>query len=188
MDFLVVGLGNPGKEYDNTRHNVGYRALDLLCERNGVSLSKETPSTLSATVSIGGKKVLLARTTSYMNDSGIGVGEIMRRYKLEPSQLIVIQDELDLEFGVVKIKDGGGLAGHNGLRSINQHIKSMDFLRVRIGVDKPPHKSQGADHVLKKMSAKEVEIAELACAQAADAVEIIIADSLSAAMQITHSL
>ena len=188
MEFLVVGLGNPGKEYESTRHNVGYRAIDILCDRNNVSLSKETPSTLSATISIGTKKVLLCRTTSYMNDSGIGVGEVMRRYKLEPSQLIVIQDELDLEFGVVKIKDGGGLAGHNGLRSINQHIKTMDFLRVRIGVDKPSHKSQGASHVLKKMSKTENEIAELACAQAADAVELIVSDSLDAAMRVTHSL
>jgi len=188
MDYVVVGLGNPGKEYDNTRHNVGYRAIDILCERNSVSLSKETPSTLSATIRINEKKVLLVRTTSYMNDSGVGIGEIVRRYKIEPEQLIILQDELDLEFGVVKIKKGGGLAGHNGLRSINQHIKSTDFLRVRIGVDKPSHKSQGADHVLRKMSAKENEIADIACAQAADAVEMIVGDSLDKAMLVTHSL
>lgn len=188
MEFVVVGLGNPGKEYENTRHNVGYRVVDILCERNHVSLSKETPASMAATTLIGGKKVLLARTTSYMNDSGVGVGEIVRRYKIEPAQLIVVQDELDLEFGVVRIKVGGGLAGHNGLRSINQHLKSMDFLRVRIGVDKPTHKTHGADHVLKKMKGEESESAELACQQAADAIEILISDSVNAAMNITHSL
>lgn len=187
MEFIVVGLGNPGKEYDHTRHNVGFSVIDILCSRLGVSLGKETPSSMGTSAVLGGHKVLLARPTTYMNDSGIGVGEILRRYKTEPEQLIVIQDELDLEFGSVRIKKGGGLAGHNGLRSINQHIKSTDFIRVRIGIDKPSHKTQGASHVLKPMSGKERDIIDVACERAADAVEKIITDSLDAAMLVFHT-
>lgn len=187
MDFLVVGLGNPGKEYDNTRHNVGFKVIDILCSRNHVRLSKETPSAQGATTTIGSHKVMLACPTTYMNDSGIGVGEIMRRYKLEPQHIIVVHDELDLDFGVVRLKKGGGLAGHNGLRSINQHIKSTDFLRVRIGIDKPGHKTQGAHHVLKPMNARQRDELDVSLERAADAVEAIISDSLDAAMRIFHT-
>jgi PTH1 family peptidyl-tRNA hydrolase len=187
VEFLVVGLGNPGKEYEHTRHNVGFDVIDILCSRNHVSLSKETSSAQGVSTTIGGHKVMLAKPTTYMNDSGVGVGEIVRRYKLEPQSIIVIHDELDLDLGVVRLKKGGGLAGHNGLRSIHQHIKSQDFLRVRIGIDKPGHKSQGASHVLKPMSKKEREIVDVSLEVAADAVEMMISDSLDAAMRTYHS-
>lgn len=187
MEFLVVGLGNPGKEYVHTRHNVGFEVIDILSHRLGVSLSKETPSSLGATSNISGHKILIAKPTTYMNDSGIAVGEIARRYKLEPQNIIVVHDELDLEDGVVKIKVGGGLAGHNGLRSMKQHLKSDAFIRVRIGVGKPTHKTQGASHVLKPMSKKELEIMDIGCERAADAVELIIEKSVDAAMLATHT-
>lgn len=188
MEFLVVGLGNPGSEYDKTRHNVGFCVIDLLAERNGVTLSKETSSSQAVTANIDGHKIMLAKPTTYMNDSGIAVGEILRRYKLEPEKLIVVHDELDLEFGDVRIKIGGGLAGHNGLRSIKSHIKTQEFIRVRIGVGKPNHKTQGANHVLKQMTKKQFEEMEFAIQKAADAVEIIIKDSLNAAMQTIHTM
>lgn len=187
MEFLIVGLGNPGKEYQHTRHNVGFEVIDILASRLGVSLSKETSSSLGATSTISGHKVLLAKPTTYMNESGIAVGEIVRRYKLDINHIIVIHDELDLELGAVKIKIGGGLAGHNGLRSIKQHLKSNEFIRVRIGIDKPTHKSRGATHVLKPMSRKELEIMDLACERAGDAVELIVSQSLDAAMRSIHT-
>ena len=187
MDFLVVGLGNPGKEYDNTRHNVGFDVINILCARYGVRLSKETSSSLATNALISGHKVMLAQPTTYMNESGIAVGEIMRRYKLTIDQLIVVHDELDLDLGAVKLKKGGGLAGHNGLRSITQHVKSQEYIRVRIGIDKPSHKTQGASHVLRTMSKKERDVIDVACERAADAVEVIIADSLDVAMHQFHT-
>ncbi len=187
MDFIVVGLGNPGKEYERTRHNVGFSVIDILCSRYGSKLKKETPNSLATSIVISGKKVLLVKPTTYMNESGISVGEVIRRYKIPIENLIVVQDELDLELGIVRLKVGGGLAGHNGLKSIKQHLKSDLFIRVRIGVDKPAHKSRGASHVLKPMSKKELEIVDVACERAADGVEQTISQSLEVAMQTIHS-
>ena len=187
MDYVVVGLGNPGKEYSLSRHNVGFLSIDILCERLNISLKKETSNSLGVSGLIAGKKVLIAKPTTYMNDSGVAVGEILRRYKLEPSQLIVIHDELDLDFGTVRCKVGGGLAGHNGLRSIKQHLKSDEFIRIRIGVGKPIHKSQGANHVLKSMSKKDLELINISCEKAVDAVELIVSESLTSAMNTIHT-
>lgn len=187
MEFLIVGLGNPGKEYEHTRHNVGFEVIDILASRLGCSLSKETPNSLGATAQLSGHKVQLAKPTTYMNDSGIAVGEIARRYKLEVGQIIVVHDELDLELGDVKLKIGGGLAGHNGLRSMKQHLKSDEFIRVRIGIGKPSHKSKGASHVLKPMSKKELEVMDVSCERAADAVELVVSQSLDAAMLQIHT-
>lgn len=186
VDFIVVGLGNPGKEYEYTRHNVGYLVIDILCNRYGGKLKKETPNAMGDTILIGSKKVLLAKPTTYMNDSGKGVGEIVRRYKTVPSQLIIVQDELDLEPGDVKIKDGGGLAGHNGLKSIKDHIQTEKFLRVRIGVGKPRNSGAGASHVLKAFSKKELEEFKISCEEAADAIELIVNTDLQNAMNQIH--
>jgi PTH1 family peptidyl-tRNA hydrolase len=187
VDFIVVGLGNPGKEYELTRHNVGYLVIDILCNRYGGKLKKETPNSMADTIKIGDKKILIAKPTTYMNDSGKAVGEIVRRYKCDSQQLIVIQDELDLEQGVVKIKTGGGLAGHNGLRSIKNHVQTQDFLRVRIGVGKPSSSAQGANHVLKPFNKKELEEFKMSCEIAADCVELIINTDIANAMNQTHS-
>jgi len=187
MDYIVVGLGNPGKEYERTRHNVGFSVVDILCRRFGAKLKKETPNSLGSSIVISGKKVLLIEPTTYMNESGIAVGEVVRRYKTKVENLVVVHDELDLELGMVRLKVGGGLAGHNGLKSIKQHLKNDSFTRVRIGIDKPTHKTQGASHVLKPMSKKELEVIDIACEQAADAVELIIGDSLDAAMRTIHT-
>ncbi|NDB42379.1 MAG: aminoacyl-tRNA hydrolase, partial [Actinobacteria bacterium] len=130
------------------------------------------------------KHILLAMPTTYMNESGNAVGPLARRYAIvDPLKIIVVHDELDLEPGVVKIKSGGGLAGHNGLQSITQHLKTQDFLRVRIGVGKPPSKEQGGDHVLSKIPARERELLDLSVQVAADAVQLIVAEGLDAAMR-----
>ncbi|MGB0112873.1 MAG: aminoacyl-tRNA hydrolase [Ilumatobacteraceae bacterium] len=188
FDWLVVGLGNPGEKYARTRHNVGEEAVHLLAERRGVKLKGGRDNALAAESRFpsrdGEQRVVLAFPITFMNESGQAVSALVRRYRIEaPEQLIVVQDELDLPPGELKIKAGGGLAGHNGLRSINQHLKSQDFLRVRIGVGKPDSKEVGKGHVLSKVPKAERELLDIRVVDAADAVEMIIANGVDAAMQ-----
>lgn len=188
FDWLVVGLGNPGPKYARTRHNVGEEAVQLLAARRELTLKGGRDNALAAETRFpsrdGDQRVILAFPVTYMNESGQAVSSLVRRYRIEtPERIIVIQDELDLPPGDLKVKAGGGLAGHNGLRSINQHLKSPDFLRVRIGVGKPEHKDVGKGHVLSKVPARERELLDLRVADAADAVELIIAEGVDAAMQ-----
>ena len=192
FDWLVVGLGNPGKEYAGTRHNVGEDCVRLLADRHGTTLKPGRDNALVGEARFGtgidADRVVLAFPLTYMNESGRAVSALIRRYGIEsPEQIIVVQDELDLDPGVVKIKAGGGLAGHNGLRSITQHLKTQDYLRVRIGVGKPPNKERGASHVLTRVPKRQRELLDVAVAEAADAVEAIIADGVEPAMQRFHS-
>ena len=187
-DWLVVGLGNPGEKYARTRHNVGEEAVRLLAERRGLTLKGGRDNSLVAETRLPGpdgeQRVVLAFPITFMNDSGQAVSALVRRYRIgSPEQIIVIQDELDLPPGDLKIKAGGGLAGHNGLRSITQHLKSQDYLRVRIGVGKPEHKDVGKGHVLSKVPKAERELLDVRIADAADATELIIARGVDAAMQ-----
>jgi PTH1 family peptidyl-tRNA hydrolase len=187
-DWLVVGLGNPGEKYARTRHNVGEEAVRLLAERRGVTLKGGRDNALVAETRMPGadgeQRVVLAFPITFMNESGQAVSALVRRYRMEsPEQIIVVQDELDLPPGELKVKEGGGLAGHNGLRSITQHLKSQDYLRVRIGVGKPEHKDVGKGHVLSKVPRAERELLDMRITDAADAVETIIADGVDAAMQ-----
>jgi PTH1 family peptidyl-tRNA hydrolase len=188
FDFLIVGLGNPGTKYSRTRHNVGFEAIELLATRLNATLKTGRDRALFAevntTTNAQTKHLLLAMPTTFMNESGNAVGPLARRYAIsDPLKIIVVHDELDLEPGVVKIKSGGGLAGHNGLASITQHLKTQDFLRVRIGVGKPPSKEQGGDHVLSKIPARERELLDISVQVAADAVQLIVAEGLDAAMR-----
>lgn len=192
FDWLVVGLGNPGTKYEGTRHNVGEECVRVLAERHDAALKAGRDNALvgEARFDAGGHttRVALAFPLTFMNDSGQAVSSLVRRYRIEsPEQIIIVQDELDLEPGVVKVKNGGGLAGHNGLRSIAQHLKSQDFLRVRIGVGKPPSKERGAGHVLNRVPRRERDLLDVSVAIAADAVELIIADGIDAAMQNIHA-
>jgi PTH1 family peptidyl-tRNA hydrolase len=183
-DWLVVGLGNPGPKYAGSRHNVGEQTVTLLAQRWGVALKGGRDNALTAESRFADQRVVLSFPITFMNDSGQAVGALVRRYRIEsPERVIVVQDELDLAPGDLKIKAGGGLAGHNGLRSINQHLKSTDFLRVRIGVGKPPSKEAGAGHVLSKVPKAERELLDMRVADAADAVELIITSGVDAAMQ-----
>ena len=180
---LIVGLGNPGKKYARTRHNVGTDAIELLAQRLSVSLKVGRDRAQVAETRIGDHAVVLAVPTTWMNDSGEAVGPIARRYKILAANIIVIHDELDLEPGAVKLKTGGGLAGHNGLKSISQHMGTNDYMRVRIGVGKPSTKEQGADHVLSSIPAAERKILDVAVETACDAVERIMKEGLDAAMR-----
>ncbi len=184
FDWLVVGLGNPGPKYARSRHNVGEEAVSLLAQRHGVALKGGRDNALVAETRFADQRVVLAFPITFMNESGQAVGALVRRYRIEsPAQVIVVQDELDLMPGELKVKAGGGLAGHNGLRSIQQHLKSTDFLRVRIGVGKPPSKEAGVGHVLSKVPKDERDVLDMRVADAADAVELIISDGVDAAMQ-----
>jgi PTH1 family peptidyl-tRNA hydrolase len=181
-DYLVVGLGNPGDEYVRTRHNVGAETVELLAKRHGGNLRKGKERARVDQVRIGGVLVALAVPLTYMNDSGLAVVALARRYGVEPGQIVIVHDELDLPVATLKVKAGGGLAGHNGLRSIKSHLHSDEFLRVRIGVGKPVSKEQGVEHVLKKFSKRERTEIDVTIEQAADAVECIASEGVDVAM------
>ena len=185
---LVVGVGNPGRKYEGSRHNVGFDAIELLATRFNSSMKSSRDRALVAEINHDGNRFVLAMPTTYMNESGNSVGPLARRYAIdEPVNIIVVHDELDLEPGVVRVKIGGGLAGHNGLRSINQHLKTQDFIRVRIGVGKPSTKEDGADHVLSKVSGSQRQTLDISVQIAADAVQLICTQGVDAAMQSINS-
>jgi PTH1 family peptidyl-tRNA hydrolase len=181
-DLLVVGLGNPGRDYDRTRHNVGAEVVELLADRHRARLKPGKERANAAEVDVEGKRLALAVPLTYMNDSGGAVRALVRRYGVEPTRLVVVHDELDLPVAALKLKAGGGLAGHNGLRSIRAHLHTDEFLRVRIGVGKPPSKEQGADHVLNRFSKRERAEIDTTIERAADAVEEILARGIDDAM------
>ena len=184
FDFLIVGLGNPGKEYARTRHNVGEEVVNLVAQRVGATLKAGRDKAKVAEGTLVGRRCVLAFPLTYMNESGQAVGALVRRYGIDdPAQIIVIHDELDLPPTVVRVKAGGGLAGNNGLRSITQHLKTQDYLRVRIGIGKPVSKERGASHVLAKLPKAEREAYDVAIQVAADAVERLVTDGAEIAMR-----
>jgi len=182
-DLLVVGLGNPGADYVGSRHNVGAEVVQRLAERHGGRLRRARGRALADEVRVGTHRVALAFPQTFMNDSGAAVAPLCRRYDIEDwERLVVVHDELDLPVGRLKVKRGGGLAGHNGLKSIQAHLHSADFVRIRIGVGKPPGRMAGVDHVLRRPGRAERAALEVVVNEAADAVEMLIADGLTAAM------
>ena len=189
-DLLVVGLANPGRDYEGTRHNVGAAAVHLLAERHGARLKglRGVPASV-AEVDVAGRRLALAVPSTYMNESGQAARPLVRRFGLEDdlAKLVVIHDELDLPPGRLKVKVGGGLAGNNGLRSIRDHLHTTDFLRIRIGVGKPPSKERGADHVLKRVARSDRELLAVAVDDAAAAVEVIVAEGPEAAMNLVNA-
>jgi PTH1 family peptidyl-tRNA hydrolase len=192
FDWLVVGLGNPGTKYARTRHNVGEECVRLLAERHDAPLKAGRDNALIGEGRFGSgpdaDRVVLAFPITFMNESGQAVSALVRRYGIEsPEQIIIVHDELDLEPGVLKIKAGGGLAGHNGLRSITKHLKTQDYLRVRIGVGKPPNKDRGASHVLTRIPSRQRDLLDEKVAEAADAVEMIIGRGVDVTMREFHA-
>jgi PTH1 family peptidyl-tRNA hydrolase len=177
LDLLVAGLGNPGREYERTRHNVGWLVLDELARRHGGSWRSKFSGSL-AEVRLGDARLALLKPETYMNESGRSVGAAARFFKVEPAQLLVVHDDVDLEPGRLQARDGGGLAGHNGLRSLAQHLGSQDFLRLRIGVGRPGRGDQRSvsDWVLSPFAPE--EDVEALVARAADAVEAVASEGL----------
>ena len=181
LDLLVAGLGNPGRDYARTRHNVGWLVVDELARRHGGSFRSKFSGRL-AEVRLGDSLRLgLLKPETYMNESGRSVGAATRFFKTDAERLVVVHDDVDLEPARLQVRRGGGLAGHNGLRSIAQHVASQDFLRVRIGVGRPERGDRRpvADYVLSEFE-PEVDVDALV-ARAADAVETLVAEGLEAA-------
>ncbi|SDN32859.1 peptidyl-tRNA hydrolase [Geodermatophilus siccatus] len=187
--FLVVGLGNPGPSYAGNRHNVGAMVLDELAARAGVKLSPgkgKRARTLIGEGRLAGRRVVLARPTSYMNESGGPVRGLLDYHSIPPADLVVLHDELDIPFASVRLKRGGGEGGHNGLRSISRSTGTKDYLRVRVGIGRPPGRQDPADFVLKDFSATERKELDLLVAEAADATEELLAQGLEAAQNVVH--
>ena len=178
----MVGLGNPGADYERTRHNSGADTVSLLAGRHDGSLRRDKVRAVAGSVRMGASHVLLAVPLTYYNDSGQAVGALARRHDLPAERVVIVHDELDLPPGRIKVKLGGGLAGNNGLRSIKAHLGTDAFARVRIGVGKPPGRQEGADHVLRRPGKAERTELDIAIQDAADAVEMIVADGIEAAM------
>ena len=180
LDLLVVGLGNPGREYARNRHNAGWMVVDELARRHGGSWKSKFNGQLSE-IRLEGHKVALLKPETYMNESGRAVSAAAKFFKVEPDAVLVVHDEGDFDLGRLELKDGGGLGGHNGLRSIAQHLKTQDFLRLRIGVGRPERGDPRplADYVLADFAPH--DDAPALIARAADAVEQLDADGLERA-------
>ena len=180
LDLLVAGLGNPGREYERTRHNVGWLVADELARRHGGSFRSKFSGRV-AEVRVGDRRLALLKPETYMNESGRSVGAAARFYKVPPERTLLVHDDVDLEEGRLQVRLGGGLAGHNGLRSIAQHFGTNDFLRLRIGVGRPERGDRRpvADYVLSPFDPS-FDVEELV-ARAADAVEALAARGLAAA-------
>jgi len=182
LDLLVAGLGNPGREYERTRHNAGWLVLDEIARRHGGSWRSKFSGSLSE-VRFGDARVALLKPETYMNESGRSLGAAARFFKVEPEQVLVVHDDVDLETGRLQARTDGGLAGHNGLRSLAQHLGSQDFLRLRIGVGRPGRGDPRsvADWVLSAFAPE--DDAEALVSRSADAVETIVSGGLEAAQQ-----
>ncbi|MFF0816054.1 aminoacyl-tRNA hydrolase [Rhodococcus sp. NPDC003318] len=184
---LVVGLGNPGPQYEKTRHNIGFMVVETLADRERARLSVHKKSGAEAvTVRIAGRQVILAKPRSYMNLSGKPVAALARFFSVEPANIVVVHDELDLDFGTLRLKLGGGEGGHNGLRSISQALGTKDYLRTRVGIGRPPGRMDPADYVLKPFSSVERKELDLIREEAADAVELVLRVGLEAAQNQLH--
>ncbi|HTW05890.1 MAG TPA: aminoacyl-tRNA hydrolase [Acidimicrobiales bacterium] len=178
-----MGLGNPGPRYAKDRHNLGADVVALLAERYGERLKPSKELALTAEVRVDGRRLALAFPQTFMNESGRSVVRLLRRFKIDDlARLVIVHDELDLPVGVVRVKAGGGLAGHNGLRSIKAWLRSDEFVRVRVGIGKPPGgKDAGVDHVLSTPSRLDRKLLDLAVAAAADAVEAVLVQGVATA-------
>ena len=186
--LLVVGLGNPGPRYATTRHNIGFLVADILADRIGSGFKAHKKSGAEAvTGRLGGRSVVLAKPRCYMNESGRQVGPLAKFYSIAPADVIVIHDELDIDFGRIRLKFGGGVAGHNGLRSVGSALGSNDFQRVRIGIGRPPGRMQGADFVLGTFTSAEWKEVPTICEQAADAVDLLVGQGLEPAQNTVHA-
>jgi PTH1 family peptidyl-tRNA hydrolase len=184
---LVVGLGNPGPQYEKTRHNVGFMVADLLAGRLGgtFKLHKRSGAEI-VTGRLGNRPVVVAKPRTYMNESGRHIGPLAKFYSVSPADVIVIHDELDIDFGRIRLKLGGGEGGHNGLRSVVNALGTKDFQRVRIGIGRPPGRKDPAAFVLENFTAAERAEVPAICEQAADATELLIESGLESAQNLVH--
>ena len=183
VSWLVVGLGNPGGQYDDTRHNAGFSVADELARRGGFSIQRVKFKALTGAAVIGGQGALVMKPTTYMNLSGEAVGEAARFYKIAPDHVLVISDDVDLPLGKLRLRAGGSAGGHNGLKSIIQHLGSDQFPRLKVGVGGKPHPDYDlADWVLGKLTGEDKKTMDEAVKRAADAIECLLKDGPQKAM------
>lgn len=180
--MLVVGLGNPGREYRYSRHNAGFMVIDQLCESMGVRLSRMQSKALVGVGHSDGRKIVLAKPQTFMNLSGQSVAALLRFYKVPREQLLVIHDDLDLPFGTLRLRPGGGPGGQRGLASVIQQMGTQDFPRLRVGIGRPPGRMDSANYVLQSFSKDEQEFLEVVLREAAEAVQVWVRSGLDQAM------
>ena len=180
--YLVVGLGNPGAAYQNTRHNVGFRVIDELAQRHRIDVRSVQKRALVGYGVLEGTGVVLAKPQTFMNLSGEAVEPLMRMLELRPEDVIVVYDDMDLPTGRLRLRPDGSAGGHNGMKSLIQHLRSEGFPRLRLGVGRPGESAAVIDHVLSKFNREELDAIREAIPRAADAVEAILAEGLEAAM------
>ncbi|MDG4773027.1 aminoacyl-tRNA hydrolase [Solwaraspora sp. WMMD792] len=188
--WLVVGLGNPGREYARNRHNVGFMVADLLAGRLGVRLSRHRRATAESgegRLGLGGPKLVLAKPLTFMNLSGGPVAALAKFYKVPVEQIVTVHDELDIDYGRLRVKQGGGEGGHNGLRSMSRSLGSKEYLRVRFGIGRPPGRQDPADYVLSDFSTTERKELDFLVDRAADLVEAVVVRGLEWAQNTYHS-
>ncbi|NJC21776.1 PTH1 family peptidyl-tRNA hydrolase [Arthrobacter pigmenti] len=187
--WLVAGLGNPGPGYSGNRHNVGQMVLDVLGSRLGgrFGTSKARAVVLEGRLGIGGPRLVLAKPLTYMNLTGGPVSALSRFYGVVPANVVAVHDEIDIPFSTIKIKIGGGEGGHNGLRDITSSLGTKDYVRIRVGVGRPPGRQEAADYVLRDFSSTEKKELPILLEEAADAVESLVRDGLLTAQQKFHS-
>ena len=183
VTWLVVGLGNPGSKYESTRHNMGFLAVDLLAQQEKFTFNKLRFKAWTATTELGGEKVLVMKPQTYMNLSGESVGEAARFYKVPPEHVLVISDDISIGTGKLRIRPNGSAGGHNGLKSIIQHLGTDQFPRIRVGVGEKPHPDYDlADWVLGKFVGEDKKAIDAAVKKAADAIECILKDGMDKGM------
>ena len=181
-DFLVVGLGNPGGDYEFTPHNLGFQVIDRLAGSNAIRTTRKECDSRVGSGLIRGKRVVLAKPQTFMNDSGRAVNGLLGRYELTPDRLLVVYDELDLPWGSLRIRSKGSAAGHNGMKSVIAHVGTQNFARLRLGVDRGSEGGRGPDYLLSQMRRSQRQEMEEMAARAAEAVEFIIAEGVEKSM------
>ncbi|PWR12828.1 aminoacyl-tRNA hydrolase [Micromonospora acroterricola] len=189
--WLVVGLGNPGREYAGNRHNVGFMVADLLAGRVGARFGRHKRAVAEVAegrLGFGGPKLVLAKPLTYMNLSGGPVAALAQFYKVPPAQVIAVHDELDIGYGQVRVKCGGGEGGHNGLRSMSKSLGTKEYVRVRFGVGRPPGRQDPADYVLSDFGAAERKELDFLVDRAADVVESVIAKGVEPTQNLYHGV
>ncbi len=180
--WLVVGLGNPGRQYAGNRHNAGFMVVDELARRASAGTPRLRMGAELAEASLGGSKVIFCKPMEFMNTSGFPVGRAATFWKIPAAQILVVHDDMDIEFGRLRLAEGGGSGGHNGLRSITSGLGSEGFCRIRFGVGRPPAGWQGADFVLADFSSQEQKVLPNLIEEAADAAEAVVSEGVVAAM------
>lgn len=183
---LIVGLGNPTERYARTRHNIGFRVVERFCDEHRIALDGRKWNAVWGQGTVGGEKVVVLEPQTYMNLSGEAAGAAMRFFKVDVTDVVAVHDELDLPFGRIQIKKGGGAAGHNGLKSLTSHLGGPDYLRLRVGITRPPPKWDVADYVLSNFTGAEEKELDDVVSRAVDALDRIVTEGVTAAMNVVN--